>query len=205
MMESAGIAFKAIESVSASVRAFCKFLSANDSGETGAHQSGILVSKRALRMLFDKDAKELDHIEKRRVKIRWQDDFETESTFTYYESKGELRITSFGRGFPFLNKEDTGALFVFTEQDREHYCGFFLFTDDDINSFLDAFRLSPTETNDLIAKEKERNISETHSEYIEIQGFINSITVNYKTVFPDSYTMSRVAREIENKVESLLL
>lgn len=30
---------------------YCKFLSANDSGETGGHQSGILISKSAKAML----------------------------------------------------------------------------------------------------------------------------------------------------------
>lgn len=43
---------KAIEASLHSRGAFCKFLSANDSGETGGHQSGILVSKSARFMLF---------------------------------------------------------------------------------------------------------------------------------------------------------
>jgi len=185
------IASKAIQSASEAVRAYCKFLSANDSGETGGHQAGILISKKALAMLFDEN-KQLSHIEKRQAIIKWQDDLETESTFTYYESKGELRITSFGRGFPYLNKEDTGAMFVLAEIDREHYQAYFLYTEDEINSFLDAFGISPTETNRII----EKQISLTAQEEIAIRQFIESLTVE----FPASEIMSAQARAIEQAV-----
>lgn len=43
---------QAINSVLNSELGFCKFLSANDTGATGGHQSGILVSKSALLMMF---------------------------------------------------------------------------------------------------------------------------------------------------------
>ena len=43
---------KVIQSVLDSEMSFCKFLSANDSGATGGHQSGILISKKAATMLF---------------------------------------------------------------------------------------------------------------------------------------------------------
>ena len=97
-----GYAGQAINSVLNSETGFCKFLSANDTGATGGHQSGILISKSAVRMLFTIQELEQAGIPKRTVKIKWQDDFETESSFTYYESKNELRNTRFGRGFHFL-------------------------------------------------------------------------------------------------------
>lgn len=46
------LVIKAIDSVLSGKDSYCKFLSANDSGETGGHQSGILVSKTAKNMLF---------------------------------------------------------------------------------------------------------------------------------------------------------
>ena len=184
-------AIRAIQSVNSSIMAYCKFLSANDSGETGGHQAGILISKKAKSMLFD-DIQELRGIVKRKALISWMEDITTESTFTYYQSKNELRITSFGRGFPYLNPEDTGALFVFTKQDREHYSGYFLYIEDDINSFLDAFGLSPTETNSIIDKQ----ITLTAQEEIAINRFIEALTVD----FPSSEVMSRTAREIQNTV-----
>lgn len=145
-----GYAGQAIKSVLNSENGFCKFLSANDTGATGGHQSGILISKSAVDMMFSRQELEQDTIPKRTVKIRWQDDFETESCFTYYESKNELRITRFGRGFPFLKPEQTGALFVFTQQTDIDYSGFFLETEEEIEEFLTTFAIDPTQTNRLI-------------------------------------------------------
>ena len=198
-MENESIVSKAIESVNHSRRAYCKFLSANDSGETGGHQAGILISKKALTMLFDTD-RPLEHIEKRTVNILWQNELDRLSTFTYYESKNELRITGFTRGFPYLSKEATGALFVLTEAKDNNFCyeAFFLYTEDEIDTFLNSFGLSPTETNDLIRKRP--IISSSRQEFFEIQKFIDSITVDNNVVFPDSFTMSKTARDIEDIV-----
>lgn len=51
---STGYAGQAIKSVLNSEKGFCKFLSANDTGATGGHQSGILISKSAAEMLFSR-------------------------------------------------------------------------------------------------------------------------------------------------------
>lgn len=187
-----GYAGMAIFSVLNSQKAFCKFLSANDTGATGGHQSGILVSKSAVEMMFNRQELEQAGIPKKTIKIKWQDDFETESSFTYYESKGELRITRFGRGFPFLKPEQTGALFVFTKQTDVDYRGYFLETDEEIEDFLDTFGISPTETNSLIDVEK---IPAETQEKLEIQEFIGSLEVD----FPASDMMSSAARTIEEK------
>lgn len=189
---AAGYAGQAINSVLNSEKGFCKFLSANDTGATGGHQSGILISKSAVEMMFSRQELEREGIPKRTVKIRWQDDFETESCFTYYESKNELRITRFGRGFPFLKPEQTGALFVFTQQTSFDYCGYFLDTDEEIEEFFDTFGISPTETNSLIDTGK---ISSETREKLAIQEFISGLDVD----FPASDVMSAAARTIEEK------
>ena len=187
-----GYAIQAIQSVLNSQQAYCKFLSANDSGATGGHQSGILISKSAKNMMFSQDLKG-ENILKRTVEIRWQDNSCTQSSFTYYSSKNELRITRFGRNFSFLNPEQTGALFVFTKQDVDQYSGFFLETEEDINQFLDAFGISPTETNRLIDAGQ---VQEETQERIAIQEFIAGLTVD----FPLSEEMSAAARDIQNHV-----
>lgn len=188
-----GYTGQAIKSVLYSEKGFCKFLSANDTGATGGHQFGILISKSAIEMIFSRQELEQGGIPKRTVKIRWQDDFETESSFTYYESKNELRITRFGRGFPFLKPEQTGALFVFTKQTNIDYSGYFLETDEEIEEFLDTFGISPTETNSLIDVQR---ISAETQEKLAIQEFISSLDVD----FPASDVMSAAARAIEEKV-----
>ena len=187
-----GYAGQAIQSVLNSKKGFCKFLSANDTGATGGHQSGILISKSAVDMLFSKQELAVDCITKKNVIIRWQDELKTESSFTYYESKNELRITRFGRGFPFLKPEQTGAMFVFTKQTDIDYCGYFLETDEEIETFLDTFGISPTETNRLIDITK---MSSETQEKLAIQEFINSLEVD----FPASDVMSASARYIAEK------
>ncbi len=187
-----GYANQAIQSVLNSKQAYCKFLSANDTGATGGHQSGILISKSAKDMLF---SQKLEHesILKRTVEIQWQNDISTQSTFTYYSSKNELRITRFGRDFPFLNPEQTGALFVFTRSSADCYSAFFLETEDDIDQFLSAFGIGSTETNSMI------DITEVlpeAQERVAIQEFIEALTVD----FPVSEIMSAAARDIQNRV-----
>ena len=71
-----GYANQAIQSVLNSRQAYCKFLSANDSGATGGHQSGILISKAAKEMMFTQEL-ENESILKRTVKIQWQNDIRT--------------------------------------------------------------------------------------------------------------------------------
>ena len=181
-----------IQSVLKSELTFCKFLSANDTGATGGHQSGILVSKSAKDILFSQSL-EGETILKRTAKIMWQDDLKTESSFTYYKSKNELRITKFGRGFPFIKPEQTGALFVFTKQSEDDYSGYFLETEEQIEEFLNAFSISPTQTNSLIDINR---VQPEAKEKIAIQEFIKGLQVE----FPVSYEMSAAAREIQNKV-----
>lgn len=187
-----GYANQAIQSVLNSQQAYCKFLSANDSGATGGHQSGILISKSAKDMMFTQELAN-ENILKRTVEIQWQNDICTQSSFTYYSSKNELRITKFGRNFPFLNPDQTGALFVFTRQDTDQYSGFFLETEEDIEQFLGAFGISSTETNRLIDT---GSILPETQEKIAIQEFIDALTVD----FPLSDVMSAAARDIQNRV-----
>lgn len=190
---SAAYLEKAIQSVLDSIQGFCKFLSANDTGATGGHQFGILISKSAVDMLFTRKQLEQEGIPKRTVNIKWQEDFKTESVFTFYESKNELRITRFGRGFPFLKPDQTGSLFVFTKQSEDDYSGYFLETEEEIEEFLNAFGISPTETNRLI--DIGRVQPETR-EKIAIQQFIDGLTEE----FPTSDIMSAAARDIQTKV-----
>ena len=70
----------AIQAVNNGQLAYCKFLSANDTGDTGTHQAGIYIAKNAISILFDEPGVKGSNVDKF-VKIRWQDDFITESRF----------------------------------------------------------------------------------------------------------------------------
>ena len=172
----------AIESVVNSEISFCKFLTANDTGATGGHQSGILVSVSAKSMMFTEDFP-VDTILKRMVKIDWQNNLWTDSTFTYYSSKKELRITKFGRGFPLLRPEQTGALFVFTKQTNEDYSGFVLENEEEIEEFLGTFGISSTETNCVFG------VGGIHQD-VRISSAIENYIAGISVDFPDTEAMS---------------
>lgn len=175
-------------------KVFCKFLSANDTGMTGGHQAGIYISKPSVPILFDEPGNKGENKEKW-VKVKWHNDFETDTRFIYYGqgTRNEYRITNFGRGFPFLKPEYTGALFVFVQNTAEDYQGFVLNTEEEINQFLDAFGISPTETNKLI--ETHLVTPEIH-EKMEFEKFISELDVD----FPSSEIMSEAARRIQDTV-----
>ena len=188
------IALYAISAALNGQKVFCKFLAANDTGLTGGHQEGIYIAKPAIPILFETPG-ERGQNKDRWVEIKWQGDFIRRSRFIYYGqgSRNEYRITNFGKGFPFLRPEYTGALFVLVMDSEEYYQGFVLNTEDDINQFLDAFGVSPTETNRLIQiREADLELREKTA----IEEFISGLTVD----FPASEEMSAAARRIQNAV-----
>ena len=181
----------AIEKTMSGQQTFCKMLSPNDSGETGGHQAGFLISKTAKGMLFSETELQ-SHIAKRNIRIKWQNDFCTEACFTWYESKNELRITKFTRRFPFIGPEYTGALFVLIKNTDDDYDGFILNSEDEINDYLSAFGLSPAETNRPVELAR---TNATIRESYAISEFIDSLSVE----FPSSEEMACAARDIYRK------
>ena len=75
------------------------------------------------------------------------------------------------------------------KNNTEDYSGYILETEDEINTFLGAFAMSPTDTGTIIRKEDMQ--LDAHAE-LEFVDFINSLT----TEFPTSTEMSEVARRI---------
>lgn len=71
-------AVQAIQAVLNSRKAYCKFLSANDTGLTGGHQAGIYISKPSVPILFDEPGIRGENREKW-VKVKWQDEIETDT------------------------------------------------------------------------------------------------------------------------------
>ena len=188
------IASKVIADTANSEKIFCKFLSANDTGETGGHQSGIYIPKNSVPLIFDTPGIKGQNKEDFN-KIKWQDDFETDAHFKYYGqgTRNEYRITGFGRNFPFLKPDYTGSLVVILKQKDSSYKGYVLETEDEIEYFLDYFGITPTETNCLLNTVLP---SLDEKENIAIQEFIKTLT----TDFPTSEQMSLAAQRIQNFV-----
>lgn len=174
---------------------FCKFLSANDTGETNAHQSGIYIPKQARSILFDTPGQRGENKD-RFVKISWADGSEKEVRFIYYGvgTRNEYRITRFGKGFEFLRPKYTGALFILLQMDDDDYKGYFLNTENEIDAFLEALNISPVDTNAIIPVKHTESLDQ-HEERV-IQQFISQTTEE----FPASEQMSLAARKIEELV-----
>ena len=180
----------ALDSVRDSQMVFCKFLSANDSGETGSHQRGVLISKSARRMLFP-DERLFSGKVKRTAKIMWQNEESIRCTFTYYESKkGECRITGFGRNFEYIQPEMTGSIFVLTKQSDDEYSAYILEDEDDIDLFLETQNISASETNRIIIDRE--SASPESLERTVISKYVKSMG----GVFPSTNQMSFYARDI---------
>ncbi len=181
----------AVHGVETSLISFCRFITANDTGLTGSHQSGFYIPKCASNLLFDKPGIKNENKDKH-VKIRWQDSFETDSRFIYYGkgTRNEYRITRFGKSFPFLSDNNVGDLFILAKQAEDYYLAYVLSSDDDIEAFLSHFNISPNCSNQLISTQK--------STKIEFQSLLNKF-VDTLSTFPETKAMAEAARNCYNK------
>lgn len=187
----------AITKVRQSQSALCKFITPNDTGATGGHQSGFHISKGGWSMFLDKKAEKGTNIEIP-IKIHWQDDFETDSCFKYYGvgTRNEYRITRFGRGFPFLGDDNIGDLLVLARYDKDYYEAFVLQADDDIDEFFSYFNLSYDKTNQII------DITKSALPKDRLQTLINNFTALYAD-FPGTRIMAKGARECYNEANGI--
>ncbi len=133
--------------------AFSKFITPNDAGVTGGHQSGFHIHKHSWPLFFDQEGLKGGNKDKI-VKIKWQDDIETDSRFVYYGTgtRNEYRLTRFGKNFPFLTENNVGDLLVLCKVSDDYYKGFVLCTDGDIEDFFAALNISANTTNGIISR-----------------------------------------------------
>ena len=180
---------EAIASVRKAQAAYCHFITPNDVGATGAHQSGFTVPAVAYSMFFDTPGHKgevKDHF----IKIRWQGDFTTDSRAIYYGrlSRNEYRMTRFGRGFPFLKNDKVGCLLVVARHSEDDYDAFVFETEDDIDDFMSVFNLTFEDNNKFIDVNGNRPPEDSYDRAIE--EFVDGCSA-----FPDTKTMSSFARE----------
>ena len=169
--------------------AYCKFITANDTGSTGAHQSGFHIHKSAWPLFFDAPGERGTNNEKFAT-IKWQDDFETTSRFIYYGTgtRNEYRLTRFGRGFPFLSDDDIGSLLVLCKIADDYYCAYVLETEQEIEDYLNFFGISPDKANGLIA--------ELTRAPVNLQGLIDTYVRSLSSGFPSTAVLAAKAREL---------
>ncbi len=186
----------AIQSVTQSKGAFCRFLSANDTHATSGHQYGFLLPIAAYPIIFNQDKVKGENKDKT-VKIRWQNDLETESRLTYYgKAKNELRITRFGNDFPFFAEEHVGDLLIIAKQTDDNYEGYVLSTEDDIDTFMLHFNLSADRPNQII------DVANKQCENKTLQMAIDE-AIRELNDFPQTAEMGRMAQELFNKLHKI--
>lgn len=180
--------------VQQSEAAFCRFITANDTGKNGSHQAGFYIPKCASALLFDTPGRKGENKD-RMVEIRWQNDFVTQSRFIYYgqKTRNEYRITRFGKDFPFFEEDNVGDLLVIARCSSDYYQGFVLKNDQDIEDFFAYFNLSSELTNQLI------DLTQTTGQEEVMQREIDAV-VNTFSSFPETRQMADLARHLYNKV-----
>ncbi len=181
----------AVSQVNSAEMAFCRFITANDVNLT-SHQCGFYVPKEAQELLFEEPGEKGSNKEKF-VKIRWQDDFETDSRFIYYGTgtRNEYRITRFGHGFPFLTEEYVGSLLIICKMSGTDYSGIVLEHDEDIDEFFSLYNLPADKTNHLINK----NVLASPDERLDS---LFRQVVKMSECFPDTVMMSKLAKDLFN-------
>lgn len=187
----------AIVRVQNAKHAFCRFITANDTGKNGSHQAGFYIPKCAAPLLFDVPGVKGENKDKL-VKVKWQEDFYTDSRFIYYGqgTRNEYRITRFGKHFPFFEEDNVGDLLILAQYGDAEYYGFVLQSDQDIDGFLAYFNLSSEMTNQLI------DIAQANTPEKILDKEIREIVAQYID-FPETRAMAEFARNIYNKAHNI--
>ena len=168
--------------------AFCRFITANDTGKNGSHQAGFYIPKCAAALLFDTPGVKGENKDKM-VKVKWQDDFTTDSRFIYYGqgTRNEYRITRFGKGFPFFEEDNVGDLLIIAQQSEDYYYGFVLQTDQDIDDFFAIFSISAsTSASDTSMFSSLAICSNTRLLWIRVRASGRTCSFNPSTVRPEN-------------------
>ncbi len=166
----------AIAAVKKHEYSFCKFISSNDAGTTGAHQAGIYIPKNSIEFVFDEPGI-LGSNKEKFATIRWFDGVVSTCRFIYYGqgSRDEYRITRLGKG---LKVDD---LIIIAKQDENSYQGFLLKTENERNAFLTAFELTDEDTNKLIKKRNvDRNINDIELASARKSNDLETFEINFR-------------------------
>jgi hypothetical protein len=181
---------KAIQAIQRSNIAFTKFITANDTGTTGSHQSGFHIHKNAWSLFFDKPGSKGENKDKF-ITIKWQDDFETDSRIIFYGvgTRNEYRLTRFGRRFPYLQDDNIGDLLVLAKQSDVFYEAFVLQSDEEIDDFLAELNIASTDINGIIPKQFELAAEDRLLQCFT--AFLKGLKVDFPTTFDLSFNARR--------------
>ena len=181
----------AINACNSNDLSYCKFIAPNDTKATKSHQSGFHISKKCYTLFFDTPGEKGSNKDVM-IKVRWQNDFETDSRFIYYgqETRNEYRLTRFNRGFPFREESNIGDLLIISKREDRYFDAFVLSSDKDIEDFFNAFGISSTETDQFLPKNSQQTAEELL--LVLFRKFLDTLSID----FPPTTTLASGARAI---------
>ncbi len=174
---------------------YCKYITANDTGDTGGHQSGFHIHKGSWSLMFSEEGVKGENKDKF-VTIKWQDDFKTSGRFIYYGkgTRNEYRLTRFGKGFPYISSSNVGNLLVLIKVADDFYLGYVLSRDEDIEQFIYEFGISPTNVNGLIPSIDKPSFEDNLQN--EINNYISSIDEDFPSTRDIAIETKRIAERL---------
>ncbi|MFP5436579.1 MAG: EcoRII N-terminal effector-binding domain-containing protein [Bacteroidia bacterium] len=191
----------AIAAVKEHPYSFCKFVSSNDAGTTGAHQAGLYIPKNSIALVFDKPGIQGENKHKF-ASITWPDQTVYTCRFIYYGrgTRNEYRITRLGKNF------NVNDLAIIVKQDEENYLGFILKDPNDKADFLNYFQLAEEDTNRIIdisvRPEPKVILSDTSTSVPEIR--LESVQNNSINFRPKAHILILLGEElIKNPVMAI--
>lgn len=169
---------------------FYKYITPNDTGSNGSHQSGFYVGKNAWGFLFDIEGVKGSNVD-RFVRISWHGYGETNSRFIYYGkgTRNEYRITQFQKGFPYLDEEYDGSLLVMRKLSEDYFEAQVIKDDADIERWFLEHNVSPATSNQVISETRGDSAHELTKAF---QNVLASLTLEY----PTTMEMAMYARNI---------
>lgn len=172
---------------------FFKFISANETGTTGAHQSGFYMPRETWPLFFDSAGKKNENKDKDII-IRWDNGIVTNSRYIWYGNgtRSEYRLT---RGVTFLTDDNIGDVLIFIKLEDDEFQGVILHTDSEIEDFFTAFGLSPVDACKLQFPRKPLTLEEL------LQSKINILIEEAGANFPNGLAISKMARNIADDLQ----
>jgi len=181
---------------------FYKFISANETGATGAHVSGFYIPKTCWHLFAQEPLRKGTNLTTE-VTIHWQgDELISLSHAKYYGvgTRNECRLTRNGRGFPYLTDSHIGSMLVIVKTTDTEFAGFVIDDADDQDDFLAATGASVSAHGALIEKAVGPLSVIGQIGSAADESLFTSLFQGLQTELPDTDALGQEARDIARKL-----